>query len=844
MKFKLSTLAIALLPALAISNTVVAANNVVTPNYSDKSLIVTYKKGTSQATQARASRGTKTKRFQHILGGRLSKLTVRSGDIHVLMKRLRKHPAIESVELDHFITINEPAAAVDDVHYDKLWGMKNTGQDINGSIGVEGADIDAEAAWLKTTGSKDVVIGVLDTGIDYTHEDLADNMWTNPGEIAGDGIDNDGNGYIDDIHGWDAYSNDGDPMDEGGHGTHVAGTIGAVGNNGIGVTGVSQDVSMIGCRFLGAEGGTTSGAIECLNYMLAVKSSGVNIKVTNNSWGGGGYSAALVSAIQANNDAGILFVAAAGNSATDNDAGAFYPSNYDVANVLAIASTTNKDKMSGFSQWGLTTVDMGAPGSDIASTYPAALNGGNTGYVWMSGTSMATPYVTGAAALLASIDENMTVAEMKQILMDSGDSIDALAGKTVSGKRLNVANAIDMATPVTGYQLEAAVTEMQVIAGDTATFILDTVARLDWDGSIALSTSGDLAASVTPSPVTAGQSAELSVPTTADTAFGQYNVVVEGETEGQLDSEGNAIKDRSLAFVVDVLPQSMEEFTFAKNESIDIPDGDANGIQSIITLGDDITTINTKVSINIPTGDSGDFIITLTSPTGTNKTVYDRQNTGDTGLVAEFDLGRAFYGETIAGDWTLTVVDKIRLDRATFKGWTMTFEGVGELLPAAPTTDFSYAAEALTISFTDLSTDNNNDIVSWAWDFGDGNSSEEQNPIHTFTSNNGFEVSLTATDARGESTTKTKTVWASAQSIDLEIPRQYLSRSGTLRNKLVWSGSEAETVTITRNGVAVATDIANTGRFTDSARRITETSFEYQICDSNDVCSPIVLVEF
>ena len=848
MKFKLSTVALAMLPAMVITSATAAEAN--TPSYSTDSLIITYKKGVSQNSQRSASRGATAKHFQNILGGRLAKLTYRTGDIHVLMKRLRKHPAIESVELDYHIEVNEPVSVVNDEKYDKLWGLKNTGQTLTigdrESTGIAGADIDAETAWQTTTGSKEVVVGVIDTGVDYTHEDLVNNMWTNTLELNGeDGVDDDGNGYVDDIYGWDAFDNEGDPMDEGGHGTHVAGTIGAEGNNGIGVVGVNHNVSIVGCRFLGPNGGQTSGAIACLDYMLGLKESGVNIKVTNNSWGGGSYSKALEDAISANNDAGILFVAAAGNSARDNDQSDYYPSNYDVPNVMSIASTTNKDGMSGFSQWGLTTVDMGAPGSDIASTYPTALQGGNPGYVWMSGTSMATPHVSGVAALVASLDEDISVAEMKDILMSSGDPIDALAGKTVSGKRLNAANAVEMANPVWGYNMESAQNTTQVVAGSTVNFTIDTSARNDWaTGMVDFITSGDLASSVSPSEINIGESATLSIQTTAETPFGWYNVMVEGETEGQLDEEGNPIKDRSIAYTVDVLPFGMQEFTFAKNESIAIPDGNLTGIESVISLGDEITTIDTKVWVNIPSGDSTDFKIKLTSPAGTTKTVYNRQASVGEGLVAEVDLGRAFYGEMIAGDWTLQVADEVRLDRATFAGWSITFDGVGELLPAAPITEFSYEATGLTVAFTNLSTDNNNDIVSYAWDFGDETTSTEQNPTHTFASDSGYEVSLTATDSRGESTTSTKTVWAADKSLELAIPRQYLSRSGTLRNKLVWSGSEAETVTITRNGVAVATDIANTGTFTDSERRVKETSFDYQVCDSNDVCSPTVLVEF
>ncbi len=850
MKFKLSTVALAMLPAMVLTSAI--AEEVQPAQYSANSLIVTYKAGTTQAQKSLANNGASAQHFNNILGGRLAKLTVATDDIHVLMKRLRKHPAIESVELDYHIAVSEPAAVVNDPAYDNLWGMKNTGQTITvgnrSTVGTAGADVDAETAWQKTTGSKEVVVGVIDTGVDYTHEDLVNNMWTNTLELYGeDGVDDDGNGYVDDVHGWDAFDNEGDPMDTHGHGTHVSGTIGAEANNGMGVVGMNHDVTIVGCRFLGPNGGSTSGAIACLDYMLAVKEkNNLNLKVTNNSWGGGDYSEALENAISAHNDAGVLFAAAAGNNASDNDMSDYYPSNYDVPNVMSIASTTNKDQKSGFSQWGLTTVDMGAPGSDILSTYPAASVGGESRYAWLSGTSMATPMVSGAAALLAAIDGDITVAEMKDILMNTGDPIDALAGRTVSGKRLNVANAVDEANPVKGYKLSTDENYVTITAGETAEFSINSAAKLDWDGTISFSASGDLETNFTPESITSGDSTSLSVATTADTPFGLYNIMVDGETDGQNDNEGNPIKDKSISFIVDVLPNDMETFTFARNETIDLPDGDKNGVQSVLSLTDVITTITTKVSINIPTGNSNDLRIKLTSPAGTTKVVHNRTSVDGEGLVAEIDLGRAFYGETVAGDWTLTVADEVRLDRATFTGWSVSFDGVGSLADAAPATEFSYVADGLTVAFTDLSTDNNNDIVSYAWDFGDGATSTTQNLVHTFASDGSYEVSLTVTDSLQQSTTRTKTVWAAAASLELTVPRQYLSRRGTLRNKLVWTGSVegAETVSIIRNGEVIASDVSNTGKYTDSERKATETSFEYQVCDSDGVCSPVVLVEF
>ncbi|MFM6602958.1 MAG: S8 family serine peptidase, partial [Microcystis panniformis] len=298
--------------------------------------------------------------------------------------------------------------------------------------GTPDADIDAPEAWDIQTGNPNLVIGVIDTGVDYNHPDLASNIWTNPGEIAGDGIDNDGNGYIDDIHGWDFAYNDNDPSDVHGHGTHISGTIAGKGNNGVGVTGVAWNAKIMPLKFLNDQGsGSTSNAILAINYATAK-----GVKLTNNSWGGGVYSQALYDAINAAGQAGALFIAAAGNDAKNTDTSPSYPASYDLPNIISVASTTRTDALSSFSNYGLTSVDLGAPGSDIYSLAPGG------GYATLSGTSMASPHVTGAAALLWSQNPTWTAQQVKNTLMNTGDPIAALAGKTVSGKRLNVFNAL------------------------------------------------------------------------------------------------------------------------------------------------------------------------------------------------------------------------------------------------------------------------------------------------------------------------------------------------------------------------------------------------------------------
>jgi hypothetical protein len=329
-----------------------------------------------------------------------------------------------------------------DPSFSNEWGLNNTGQ----TGGTADADIDAPEAWDLTKGDGSVVVGVIDSGVDYTHPDLAGQIWTNPGEVAGDGIDNDGDGYIDDTRGWDFYSNDNNPMDENGHGTHVSGTIAGSIGNGTGVAGI-VNAKIMPLRFLGPDGsGSTSGALAALNYATNMRTKyGVNIRVTNNSWGGGGYSQSMYDALQANNNAGELFIAAAGNGGPDqvgdnNDSVANYPSNYTNANVIAVAATDNRDTRASFSNYGATTVDLAAPGVSILSTYP------NSQYAYLSGTSMATPHVSGVAALAFSYLPTATAAQVKSAILNGVDKISSMSGITVSGGRLNARKTLDQLT--------------------------------------------------------------------------------------------------------------------------------------------------------------------------------------------------------------------------------------------------------------------------------------------------------------------------------------------------------------------------------------------------------------
>ncbi len=301
--------------------------------------------------------------------------------------------------------------------------------------------IEAPAAWSNfTSGDGSVVIADLDTGVNYTHPDLAANMWQNPGEIPANGIDDDSNGYVDDIYGIDSVNHDSNPMDDHGHGTHTAGTVAAVGNNGIGVVGVNWNAKILACKFLTAAGsGTDAGAIECFNYIVALKNRGVNIRVSSNSWGaprgGGPPATALQSAIDAAGAAGIINIFAAGNNGANNDTTPFDPASYPLTSIVAVASSGPSDNRSSFSNYGASTVDIAAPGENIGSTYTG------TGYASASGTSMAAPHVSGVAALLARLDPSLTVEAIKALMLDNVDLLPQWSGVVASGGRLNAFRA-------------------------------------------------------------------------------------------------------------------------------------------------------------------------------------------------------------------------------------------------------------------------------------------------------------------------------------------------------------------------------------------------------------------
>jgi subtilisin family serine protease len=389
--------------------------------YADRQVIVKLKRGLlkTEGDEIRGELRSKTKCRFKLIDAELWEISGMT--VEKAIEKYRNDPRIEYIEPNYTVTALD--VIPNDPSFPLLWGMHNTGQ----SGGTPDADIDAPEAWGIQTGT-DVIIGIIDTGVDRTHPDLAANMWTNPGEIAGNGIDDDGNGYVDDVRGWDFVNNDNDPMDDHGHGTHCAGTIAGIGDNGIGVAGVCWHARIMALKFLDAGGyGSTSDAVLALEYATAN-----GARLTSNSWGGGNYSTALYDAIAAARNVGALFIAAAGNDGVNNDSYPHYPSSYDLDNIIAVAATDRNDALANFSCYGAASVDLGAPGVDIYSSLPGS------SYGYKSGTSMATPHVSGAVALVWSEYPTASFAIVKARMLASVDALAVLKGKTVSGGRLNV----------------------------------------------------------------------------------------------------------------------------------------------------------------------------------------------------------------------------------------------------------------------------------------------------------------------------------------------------------------------------------------------------------------------
>ncbi len=492
----------------------------------------------------------------------------------------------------------------------QLWGMYSN--DSPTAVGPSGTTnqygSQAEKAWNNGfVGTSDVYVGVIDEGIQYTHPDLEANVWTNPFDPI-DGVDNDGNGKIDDSQGWDFFSNDRTVYDgtSDDHATHVAGTIGAKGGNGLGVAGVNWNVKMISTKFLGTNGGSTSGAIQALDYLTDLKMRhGLNIVATNNSWGGGGFSQGLLDAITRSANQGILFIAAAGNSTSNNDSVASYPSNYNTTSgagydsVIAVASITSTGGISSFSSYGANTVDLGAPGSSIYSTLPS-----NT-YGSYSGTSMATPHVTGAVALYAAANTGISALDLRSAVLNNTTATSSLAGKTVTGGRLDIDKMFNTTPPMPNLS----VNDVSVTEGNSGTTF----------ANFTVSLSAAATDSVTVNFATANNTAA---------AGSDY-----GSTSGSLTfAPGETSKAISVPVFGDTNVEANETFIVTLSNATNATIADATGVGTIVN--DDASSV-ASFSIDDVTGAENDgtfvFNVSLSEPSSLNVSVQYATANGTAG---------------------------------------------------------------------------------------------------------------------------------------------------------------------------------------------------------------------
>jgi subtilisin family serine protease len=553
------------------------------------------------------------------------------------LEALRHNPNVRYAEPNFRLSAS---ALPNDARFGELWGLNNVGQSVNGWPSTADADIDAPEAWALATASPSVTVAAIDTGVDFSHEDLGGSataspvMWTNPGETcngcSNNGVDDDANGLIDDWRGWDWKNNDNNPADDNGHGTHVTGTIAATGNNGVGVIGVAPGVRVMSLKFLGADGtGDVAGAVAAILYAAAF-----HAPVLNGSFGGNQHSQALADSIGVADALGSLYVAAAGNSLANTDVSPNFPSVYEISNIVAVAATEGTDGKAWFSSYGAATVDLGAPGQNILSTWL-----GNT-YQYSDGTSMAAPYVSGAVALLKSKFPAATAVGLKALILRSVDVKSSLVGKTRTGGRLNLANAASCSAapkvwidaPAPGFAGE--------VGKPIPVRVIGSICGVPAGASLSVTAGGQ--------PVTLSARGDgLYTGSFTPSTSGGVTLVATASAGGATDTMSSS---GTIQAVYPITPGGppVTVTTTAANENAKLAfNGEAGKRISLKLSG--VTITNTKVSILNPDGS------TLVSPTtiGTSGGFIDAKSLATTGSYSILVDPQASY----TGSMTLTLYD-------------------------------------------------------------------------------------------------------------------------------------------------------------------------------------------
>jgi subtilisin family serine protease len=717
-------------------------------------------------------------------------------DLSRVRAALLRDPLVEHVEYNYEVRIQRTP---NDPNFGRLWGLHNIGQ----TGGRVDADIDAQEAWDEHTGDPGVVVAVIDTGVAYDHPDLARNIWVNPGEIPGNGIDDDGNGYVDDVHGYDFANADADPYDDHGHGTHVAGTIAAVGDNGIGVTGVSWNARIMAVKFLNAAGsGTTSGAISAVLYAVDM-----GAKVMNSSWGGGGFSQALMDAIRAADDAGVLFIAAAGNLNINNDLVPNYPPNYEVANVVAVAATDHNDAKASFSDYGAKTVHLGAPGVSIYSTVPTTGHlccSNATGYGLLSGTSMATPHVSGAAALLFGRFPGINHYQVRDRLLSNTDPIGALTTVTVTGGRLNVVRAMerDEVPP-------ASVLDLTSAAAGSHTVKLRWSASGD-DGAVGTAWSYDLryalfpidaanfdqatAVGGTPKPASPGAHESFDV-TGLDPGTRYFFALRVRDNVGNASPLSNVISVRTRPAAIvfrDNMESGPSNWTIAGSDGVGGPalwhlsTHRANSPATAFYYGKEDTlnystggrNFGSITSVPIDLGARTDsslsfthFLRTESVPPHDTARVQVSSDSGATwsdvyvtslstaGMVRQDINLSAYDGRVILLRFSFDTGDSVF---NAFEGWVIDDVTVTVTAPNQPPVAnaggpyFGFRNQPIT--YTGSASDADGDALTFGWDFGDGSTGTGATPAHAYSALGTYTATLVVNDGEANSARASATV--------------------------------------------------------------------------------------